>query len=155
MKKAVKILLVAAGLAVASTAAIADGHLAKAVKARQAAMQLYAFNIGILGAMAQGKMDYDANAASAAANNLKALSVMDGSAMWPPGSGNDNKDLKTAALPTIWSTWPAVAEKGKAFATAASAMADNAGNGLDALRANIGALGKSCGGCHQDFRQKN
>ena len=34
------------------------------VVARQSHMQLYAHNLGILGGMAQGKMDYDADAAA-------------------------------------------------------------------------------------------
>ena len=41
-------------------------------------MQLYAFNISHLGAMAKGEVDYDAAAASAAANNLAALAALNG-----------------------------------------------------------------------------
>ncbi len=134
--------------------AVADGHLEKAVKARQAQMQLYSFNLGQLGAMAKGDAAYDAKVASAAANNLAALASLDGSALWPQGSDLTAMPDKTAAKPEIWSTYPAIAEKGKALREASAALAAVAGDGLDALKANIGPVGKSCGGCHNDFRQK-
>ena len=53
-----------AGLLVAGTAiAQQNDPMAAAVKARQAHMQLYAANLGVLGGMARGNMDYDAEAA--------------------------------------------------------------------------------------------
>jgi len=42
-----------------------------------------------------------------------------------------------------------------AFVTASTTLAENAGGGLDALRANIGALGASCKGCHDTYRAKD
>ena len=40
----------------------------------------------------------------------------------------------------------------KAYKEAVNAVAEEAGKGLDALRSTIGDLGKSCKGCHEDFR---
>ena len=122
------------------------------VKARQALMQLYAHYIGQLGAMAKGAAPYDAAKASAAANSLAALSDVSQAAMWAPGTDNGALGDQTRALPAIWSTYPAVAEKGKAFDEAAANMAAVAGDGLDAVRGAIGPLGASCGGCHKEFR---
>ena len=99
-------------------------------------------------------MDYDAGKASAAAASLAALSGVDQSAMWPQGSDTDALGEDTAALPAIWATYPAITEKGKAFADAAAAMNDAAGTDLASLQAAMGALGKSCGDCHKDFRLK-
>jgi cytochrome c556 len=149
--------LILAG-AVASTA-IGDGnHDAEsakaAIKARQAQMTLYAFNIGVLGGMAKGETDYDAATASKAASNLATLATLDQSRMWPPGS--DNFELGgevTAALPAIWAADSDIGAKGMAFAEAAAAMNGAAGNGLEALRGAMGALGNSCGGCHKAYRQ--
>ena len=42
------------GASLVSGIALADGHLDKAIKARKAQMTLYAFNLGVLGAMAKG-----------------------------------------------------------------------------------------------------
>ena len=148
------------GLALAgslATAAFSDGHADKAtmaaVKARQAAMQLYAYNLGILGAMAKGAVDYDAGAASAAAGNLAALTSMNQMAMWPPGSDNGALGDATAALPAIWAEGSKIGEAGMAMATSAAALSEAAGGGLDSLRGAIGAVGKSCGGCHDTYRQ--
>ncbi len=149
-------LLAAMGIAVlgtVSTAAFADGHLEKAVKARQGFMQVVSFNLGPLGAMAKGEMEYDAELAANNAKNLEVLSTMNTGAMWPAGS--DNAALgadETRALPAAWAADSKVMEKHEAWAKASAELAATAGNGLDALKAGVGAVGKSCGGCHDDYR---
>ena len=70
--------------------ALADGHftdrqLQGAINARQAQMTLYSHNLGTLGAMAKGDIEYDAAAAQAAADNLAALSTMSQTGFWLPG----------------------------------------------------------------------
>ena len=59
-------------LAFSTVLLAADGPHDKAIKARQAMFQLYSFNIGILGAMAKGEREYDADVAREAAENLQA-----------------------------------------------------------------------------------
>lgn len=142
------ILLVSSSLAMA-----ADGPYDKAIKARQALMQLYSYHIGTLGDMAKGKMDYDADLATEAADNLLAVNRLGQSTLWPQGSDNsDPENAETRALPAIWETYPKIADKGKALNEALVAMAAEAGNGLDALKGSIGDVGESCKGCHDDFR---
>lgn len=148
--------LVLAGLS--GTAAFSDGHANKAamdaVKARQAAMKLYAFNIGLLGGMAKGQIEYDADAATKAAANIALVTRLDQSRMWPPGSDTETlgSDV-TAALPKIWTAESKAGEIGGQLAEAAAAMEGAAGGGLDSLRGAIGALGKACGACHDGYRQ--
>ena len=150
-------------LVVSMAAVFTAGHLAfaaggphdKAIKARQAAMQLYNFNTGILGAMAKEKMPYDAAIAAEAANNLNALAMMGQSQLWPAGSDNaTDGNAKNRALPAIWETYPKIVDADKAFASAAAALAPVAGNGLAALQGGMGDVGASCKGCHDDFRAK-
>lgn len=147
----------AAALALTSTAT-AESHvdpaIAGAIKARQAQMQLYAHNMGVLGGMAQGKMDYDADAASAAASNLAALVQLNQSTYWPQGSDNASVE-GTRALPAIWEDMAGVMEKGGAMVDAAIAMEAAAGGGLESLQGAMQALGGACGGCHQSYRQSN
>ncbi|MEM7041218.1 MAG: cytochrome c [Pseudomonadota bacterium] len=133
--------------------ALADGHMEKAVKARKGFMQVVAFNLGPLGAMAKGEMEYDAEAAAAYAANLEVLAKMNTGAMWPAGS--DNAALgedKTRALPAAWASDSKVMEKHGAWTEASVNLAAVAGDGLDALKGAIGDVGKSCGGCHDDYR---
>ena len=71
----------------ATTASAQDAAVKGAITARQSLMKLYAFNLGTLGAMAQGKMDYDAEAASAAlidglAYGRESVSDMSGQRTW-------------------------------------------------------------------------
>ena len=152
-----KVSVALAGAALAATFAtapvLADGHLEKAVEARNAQMKLYAWNLGTLGGMAKGTVEYDADKAKQAAMNLAALSALSQQGMWPEGSDNFALEGKTRALPEIWSTYPAISEKGKALEMAAAKLAEVAGNGLDALKGGVGDVGKACGDCHKQFRQ--
>ena len=147
-----RIVLAGAIVALSGTFAMADGHLEKAVKARKAVMTLYSHSLGTLGAMAKGEMEYNSEAASAAAANLAALASLDQSTMWPQGTDSDSME-SSRALPKIWTTYPAVAEKSKAMVDSANAMAAAAGTDLAALRGAIGAVGGACKGCHENFRK--
>lgn len=161
MKHGIRLFVGLAVAGVVATHAIGDeDHTAKAiaaaVKARQSQMTLYAFNIGLLGGMAKGEIEYDAEAATAAATNLATLSKLDQSRLWPEGSDVDSLGSDTTeALPAIWEEGSDIGDKSMALISAAEDMQSAAGEGLDALRGAIGPLGKSCGGCHEDFRQKD
>jgi len=128
-----------------------SGDLPAPVKARHGQMQLYAFNLGTLGAMAKGEVAYDAEAASAAAANLLALATLNAGPMWAPGTDSDSLD-GSRALPAIWENFPDVGAKAGAMVEAATAMNAAAGNGLDALQAAMGPVGGACGGCHKVYR---
>lgn len=153
MPKVSTLTLGLAGAALSASMLFAASHEAAnpAVKARQAQMQLYAFNLGTLGAMAQEKIAYDGEAAAMAAKNLAALSHLDASAMWPAGTDADSLP-GTRALPDIWANFPDVAEKAQALQVAADAMAEAAGTDLASLQAAMGPLGGACGGCHKSYR---
>ena len=133
--------------------AIADKATEKAIEARQGLMEVYSFNLGILSAMAKGEMEYDAELATNAAENLHAAVTMKNEAMWPAGSDNDS-GYETRALAEIWSTYPKVLEAEKAMAEASGALVSVAGNGVDELKGGMRDAGKSCKGCHDDFRAK-
>jgi len=133
-----------------------DDAIKDQIEARQSIMNIYGFSMGTLGAMAKGKMDYDAKLASAAAGNLHLASQMDGSMMWAPGTDNSVSELKdlTSAKPEGWSQYEKVSKIGDDFDAAAAKLAAEAGNGLDALRASIGGVGKTCKGCHDITKAK-
>lgn len=150
------ILALSATLASAGVLAFADGHandkqLAAAVKARNAQMQLYSFNLATLGAMAKAETPYDVEAASAAADNLAALASLNQRGYWLPGTDSESIE-GSRALPAIWAEGSDVATKGGDFVAAVEAMQAAAGTDLAALQAAMGSLGGSCSACHKAFR---
>ena len=139
-------LAAAAGALCLAGAALAQSAVDGAVKARKAHMQLYAFNLGALGAMAKGEVDYDAAAAGAAAANIVALTTLDQSRYWPPGSAQGEAE-GSRALPALWTSG-----KAAALRDAAGALAAAAGTDLASLQGAIGPVGQACGSCHESFR---
>ena len=154
MKAIRNIAIVAAAMAAFSSTAIANDPMEKAIKARKGQMQLYAFNLGQLGAMAKGEVAYDAAAATAAANNLLAVVTLDAMSMWPQGSDSTAMPGKTRAKVEAWTTWPEIGKKSEAMTAAAQQMAAAAGGGLDSLKGAIGEVGKGCKGCHETYREE-
>lgn len=144
--------LSAATVLAAAPLAASASDLPPAVKARQGQMQLYAFNLGQLGAMAKGEVEYDAAAATAAAQNIAALTKLDASKMWPAGTDSDSLE-GSAALPDLWQNFEDVIAKAQANSAAADAMVVAAGTDLASLQAAMGGLGGACGGCHKPYRK--
>ncbi|TQV71395.1 cytochrome c [Aliikangiella marina] len=152
-----------ASLAVAATVLVSGGLQAEEkypfkneIEARKHFMQVTRFNLSVLGAMVKGNREYNAELAAAAANNMHALAKMDNSLMWPKGSDNAVDGLKahTDALPDAWSDFDGYMEKHKAWLDATKNLAASAGKSKDDLRKTLGAVGKSCKGCHDDFKQQ-
>ncbi len=142
-----------AAAALAATAVFAGGHGGNpAVKARKAHMQLYAHNLGILGAMAKGEAEYNADAAQGAADNLAALTMLNQASYWPAGTSTAELGEETRALPVGWENMDDAMAKGNAMAEAAMAMKAAAGS-LEGVQGAIGAVGGACGGCHKVYRQ--
>jgi len=154
MKVFTKSLLLALAISLPAGAAISAGEFDWSIKARKAEMTLRAFNLGQLGAMAKGDVEYNADVAKAAAYNLKVMTTLNGMAMWPKGSDNVALGDKTNALPALWENFPKVIESVEALGAAADVMADAAGKDLESLQGAMGAVGKACASCHTQFRKK-
>ncbi|AHM05175.1 cytochrome c-554 [Roseibacterium elongatum DSM 19469] len=122
------------------------------VDARQGQFSIMVLNLGVLGQMARGNTDYDAEAASTAAANLATISMLDQSLHWPEGTDNFGLD-GTRALPAIWENPEDFAAKWADYGTAAEALAAVAGDGLEPMQAALGPLGNTCGACHDDYRE--
>lgn len=143
----------AATLAVSTLAMAAQAQDSNpAVNARQGQFQIMALNIGVLGQMARGNTEYDAEAAQAAANNLLTMSQIDQRFHWVPGTDTDSIE-GTRALPAIWAEDSQVLEIWGRYGEAAGGLAAVAGDGLEAMQAALGPVGAACGACHDDYRQ--
>ena len=137
-------------------ASFAGGHGGNpAVKARQSHMQLYAHNLGVLGGMAKGEVEYNADLASAAAGNLAALTKLNQMSYWTPGTSSNDLGDETRALPAIWEEggFAKAMEIGGALAAAADELAAVAGNGQEAIGPALGPVGRQCGACHEAFQK--
>lgn len=150
MKKIViSSILAALGLSVACIAQ-AQVKPETLVKQRQAVMTLQGKYFGPIAAMAQGKVPFNAAVIVRNAGFLDALDRM----AWD-GFDPSTKGEKSRALPEIYSDaakFKAAQDELQANVTkllAASKASDEA-----ATKAAIGAIGKACGSCHDDFREK-
>ena len=155
MKIASRLCLLLAGLALTVPGFAAKDPNLKLLKARQGEMQLRAYAVGPLFGMAKGKMPYDAKLAATLANNLKVQLSLDVGGAWKQGTDISAYPGKTTALGKIWTTYPEVKKYGERYAKAVNELAAEAGNGLDALKPKISAVGKTCKGCHDEFRELN
>ena len=122
------------------------------VKARQHVMQLQAYYLGQLGAMAKGDVEYSSEAAQGAADSLVAISQLDHSTLWPPGTDSESIS-NTRALPNLWTDYPDIIEKAGALTDAVAAMQSVAGTDLESLRASMGPVGAACGACHKAYQK--
>jgi cytochrome c556 len=120
------------------------------VKQRQAAMTLQGKYFGPLAAMAQGKAPYNADVVRRNAGFLDNLSRM-------PWDGFDpsTKDVKSNALPAVFTDTAKVKEAASRLENETHKLYEVSQKGDEAaVKAQIGAVGKACGGCHESFRQK-
>ncbi|MGD9952927.1 MAG: cytochrome c [Burkholderiales bacterium] len=133
--------------------AFAQGAAAQAkpeilVKQRQAAMTLMGKYFGPMAAMAQGKVAFNASVVQRNAGFLDNLSRM-------PWDGFDasTRGVKSRALPAVFENGAGFKQAASRLENEAAKLASVSRSGDEAaVKAQIGAVGKSCGGCHDDFR---
>lgn len=138
----------------APTAAISMDKGEKSIAARQGFMKLVGGEAGPLFGMAKGKMAYDADSAKLHAANLKALADFKIEGYFVAGTSSEDRPGKTRTLPAAWTDSAGFAKALGNWRAAIDGLQSAAGNGKDALAAAVGAMGKSCGGCHKPFRAR-
>ena len=121
------------------------------LKARQGQFRIMAINLGILGGMAKGEVEYSAEAAQAAADTLVAVSMIQQGPHWPAGSSEMDMD-GTRAKAEIWDNLPDVLAKWASFGEAAKVMQAAAGQGAEAIGPALGQMGGTCKACHDAYR---
>ena len=110
--------------------------------------------IGPLGAMAKGEVDYDAATAQAHADDIAALAGYSVGDLFLEGTSQDDRVGDTRALPAIWANLSDFQAKAQDFAAAAEALKAAAGQGRAALGPAVGQMGATCKACHDDYRAK-
>lgn len=140
----------AAGLVTALPAAAQFARAEDAIKYRKASFTVMASHFSRIGAMAQGKVPFDAKAA---AENAQLAALMAPLPFTAFGAGTDKGD--TRAKPEVWS-------QGDKFKAAATKMQEeiaklNAATktgDLGTIKAAFGGVGQSCKSCHDSFRRE-
>ena len=139
-----------AALTLASTASAQSFQKPEdAVRYRQGAFRVLAAHFGALGAMANNRAPFDAQAAARHADVIAAIAPLPFHAFT---AGTDKGE--TRARGEIWSEqakFRGAAEKMQAEVTKLAAAAKT-GN-LDNIKATFGAAAGSCKACHDDFRR--
>jgi len=120
------------------------------VKQRQAAMTLQGKYFGPLVGIVKGAVPYNAELVARNAAYLDVLAKMP----WD-GFAEGTKGEKSAALPAIWTDAPKFKAAQEQLQTAVAALVTVSKGGDEAkVKAAIGDIGKACGNCHDNFRQK-
>jgi|SRR6185436_14708072 len=150
MKRSGLAVVVALALGVAAGAVFAQAKPETLVKQRQSVMTLQGKYFGPMAGMAQGKIPYNADVVRRNAAFLDNLSRM----AWD-GFDPSTKDVKSAALPAVYEQSDKFKEAAARLENEAHKLYEVSRSGDEAaVKAQIGAVGKSCGGCHESFRQK-
>ena len=147
--------LLAAATAIAVLSSVSLEALAQAkpdvlVAQRQAAMKLIGKYFGPIGAMMKGAAPYNADVVAVNATYLENLSRMPWDGFDPSTKGEKSKAKPEVFTDTAKFKAAADLMEGEMAKLGAAARAKNEAG----VRAAFGAVAKSCGGCHDAFREK-
>ena len=121
-----------------------------ATETRQAVFKLLGSNMGPLGAMAKGKIPVDAKRVEKNAVRINQLSLMIADYT---RIDTTKFDVKTEALDIIWADMEHFIRDVDKLTLASTGLITAAQTKDAALiKKAIGAVGKTCGGCHDDFK---
>lgn len=119
---------------------------------RQSYFTLVAMNFGPIGAMVKGEMPWDDAKLKTFANELAALGSMDVSRAFSAGTDTGT----TRAKPEIWDNQDDFKAKLGDMREALAGLQIAAGSGDKKIVAQaVGAAGKSCKACHDEYKAKN
>jgi cytochrome c556 len=137
------------GLAALPAAAQSFQKPEDAIKYRRGALTVLAAHFGTLGAMANGRIPYDAAAAARSADAIQLVSTLPWAGFV---AGTDKGD--TRAKPEIWTEQAKFHEGQQRLQTEMTRLAAAAKTGnLDNLKAAWGQNNGSCKACHDSFRK--
>lgn len=121
-----------------------------AVKYRKSVMTVLGHHFGRIGAMANGRVPFDAKVAADNAALVEALSKLPFVAF---AEGTDKGE--TRAKPEIWTDQTKFKQAAEKMQTEVARLSAAAKTGsLDSVKAAFGAAGESCKACHDAFRKE-
>ena len=149
-------LVLATGLGAA--VALAADEPPNVVKYRKHFMDANGANISMIASVVKGEVslsDQIPAHANAMAEQGKLLTA-NLKQLFPKGTAKGETGEKSAALPAIWEKWSGFEQAAQKFQEESAKFAEVAKDGdMAAIAQQLGVLGKQgCGGCHQDYREK-
>ena len=146
-------LALVAGLGAA--AAFAADEPANVIKYRQAYMKANGAHITMVGAVVKGEVSWnDELVGHAHALHEQSKHLL---RLFPERTGKGDAEVESAALPVIWEKWSEFEQAARNFEEESAKLVEVAESGdMAAIGQQLGALGRQgCGGCHENFREKN
>ena len=150
----IKVAAVSIGLLTAAVPIAQAAGPDDSITARRAVMRVIGLNFGPMGAMVRDKIPFDSAIFAANAARIAAVSTMPIENYFGPGT-DEGEMLETGALPEIWTDMATFKQRLNDMRDATANLATAAsGSDEDAMKTALGAAGKSCKSCHDDFRKK-
>ena len=124
----------------------------KAVKYRQGAYFVIAWNFGNIGAMIKGDKPFDAKELADRADKMQMMTKMLMEGFEVKGS---EKGHHTEAKPEVWKDWEKFKEGQMKFQEEATKLAEVAKTATKAgdVKAQFDTVGKLCKDCHEKFKE--
>ena len=139
-------ILLAGGICAVLTAGVAVAETAQ--EKRTKTMKALGRHMGAIAKVAKGEAGYS----PAIVDHAKGIETISHAmiGLFPAGSA----DAKSRSKPEIWSDWAGFEKAANDFKAAAPALVTAAMSGdRGQIGAALGAVGKTCGGCHKPFRK--
>jgi cytochrome c556 len=131
--------------------AYGGGKPEDAVHYRQGIMMGMAWNVGPMGAMVKGDMDFDAGKFAFLAGRLAVLAPMSGEAFT-----KDTAAAKSEAKPGLWDNLDDFKQRMDALVKETAKLAEAAKGGDEgAMKAAFGDTVKVCKGCHDEYQEEH
>ena len=147
------------GCGLGAAAAFAADEPANLIKYRQSLMTANGAHLTMIAAVAKGEISWtDEVAGHAHALHQQSMGLNAHlQQLFAEGTGPGATEVETRALPAIWEKWGEFEQAAQNFETESAKLLEVAeGGDTAALGQALGSFGKNaCGGCHENFRQKD
>ncbi len=118
---------------------------------RQSWFAMVAMNFGPMASSVKGEIPWNQEMMQGWANDLATLTTLN----IMRGFGDDSDKGTTRAKPEIWENKADFESKMNDLKTAAAALQKTtAGGDREAIAADVGAVGKACKACHDEYKSK-
>ena len=154
MKRFVALTAVVLGLVLTSTAQSADNTPESVVAFRHVVMESLGKHMGASKMIVKGEYNPSKEDMVAHASALHSASKTLVN-LFPEGTGpKDLKKVEMEAKQDIWKDWDGFVAAAKTFEDESGKLLEAAEKGdVGAFKGQFGNVGKSCGGCHESFKE--